>query len=106
VYKKGTTEICCHGCQKPSPVTTNSLKGFLSKKEEKKSDMLLISSTLPPTSERISKTLTTFKGICKNYTQIRDSMHYLLLIIWLIEVYDPTQAQTTPIIMMIMHRMI
>jgi hypothetical protein len=51
------------------------------KKEEKKSDMLLISSTLPPTSERISKTLTTFKGICKNYTQIRDSMHYLLLII-------------------------
>ena len=33
-------------------------------------------------------------------------MHYLLLIIRLIEVYDPMNAQTTPIIMMIMHRMI
>jgi hypothetical protein len=59
-------------------------------KKQKKNDRLLVSA------------LSTLER--KNLQQLR--RHYLLLIIWLIEVNEPMHAHTTPIAMMIMHRMI
>ena len=101
-YRKILLKNCCHECLKHNLhlLQQNScLTEFLSKRRNKINVATKKRQTASFNSVKHSKESVTT-------TQTSASVHYLLLIIRLIEVYDPMHAHTTPIIMMIMQRMI